>query len=52
MCVSVCDLYLRLHLHECVNVCRAAVVFVLCNPVQPVCNGSISQTDGCQSNIT
>lgn len=43
------SLFLAAHLHECVNVCRAAAaVFALCNPEQAACSGSIPGIDGCQ----
>lgn len=32
----------------CVNVCRAAAVFALCDPERPICRRSMTETDRCQ----
>lgn len=51
MCASVCVLVCMpcACVYGFVNVCRAAAVFVLCNPEHPICSGSMTQADGCQS---
>lgn len=51
VCVCSCAHALRphcVHLHRCVNVCRAAAVFALCNPEW----ASIPQNDGCQGSTS
>lgn len=53
VCSCVHALCLCIHLHKCVNVCRAAAKFALCNPEQPLWSGSVAHNDGyqCRTNL-